>query len=218
MYGHPAHLLSEEEARSALEAFDRLALLVTHGEHGINATHLPIVVEHDRILGHIACANAQWRDAPCEALLILPGVETYVSPNWYETKKRTGRAVPTWNYQTLHVRGALTVFDDRDRLRTQLTALAAKHEAAQPTPWSLADAPDDYVSRLLDGIVGIEIAVGSVQGKRKLSQEKTADDFAGVAEALSRSDDPRDRAVAEAMRRARQDVRFRAPGEPSAAD
>jgi transcriptional regulator len=203
MYGHSAHLLSEEEAHSALRAFERLALLVTHGASGLSATHLPIVVEQDRILGHMARANPQWCDAPCQALLILPGVETYISPNWYETKRTTGRAVPTWNYETLHVRGSLTVFDDRDRLRAHLNALTTKHEAAQPTSWSLADAPEDYVSRLLDGIVGIEMAVASIKGKRKLSQDKPDDDFVGVVEALSQSRDPRDRAVAEAMRRVR---------------
>jgi transcriptional regulator len=203
MYGHPKHLLDGADARAALDAFDRLALLVTHGPGGLRATHLPIIVEADRILGHVARANAQWRDAPCDALLVLAGVETYISPNWYETKKQTQRAVPTWNYESLHVRGRLTTYEDPDLLRANVAALSEKHEAGRPAPWSLADAPEDYVARLLGGIVGVEVAIESVEGKRKLSQDKPIDDFDAVAAALSASRDSRDNAVADAMKQVR---------------
>lgn len=203
MYGHPKHLLDETAARAAMLAFDRLALLITHGAEGLHATHLPLVIEENRLIGHIARGNGQWRDAPCEALIVMPGAETYVSPNWYETKKQTGRAVPTWNYETLFVRGRLTIYEDPALLRANVEALSVKHEAGQPAPWKISDAPEDYLARLIAGIVGVELAITSIEGKKKLSQDKSDADFDGVAEALSASADPRDRAAAEAMKRAR---------------
>src|SRR5262245_37626722 len=98
LYGNPRHVLAEGEARAALAAFDRLAILVTHGPDGLAATQIPIFVEGDKIVAHVARANPQWKHAPCPAMLIAQGAETYISPGWYETKKRTARAVPTWNY------------------------------------------------------------------------------------------------------------------------
>ncbi|MBL8550376.1 MAG: FMN-binding negative transcriptional regulator [Hyphomonadaceae bacterium] len=199
MYGHPKHLLSEEEARAALKRFDRLAILVTNGAGGLVATHLPLVVQGEKLIGHVARANAHWREAPCDALVILPGAETYVSPSWYETKQRTGRSVPTWNYETLHVSGRLTIYEEPERLRENVAALSARHETGRNPEWKLEDAPEDYVAGLLRGIVGVEIAIARVEGKRKLSQDKPEADFAGVVAALADSADPRDNAVAQAM-------------------
>ncbi|MGE0046542.1 MAG: FMN-binding negative transcriptional regulator, partial [Hyphomonadaceae bacterium] len=85
MYGHPKHILDEGEARTAMLRFDRLALLVTHGVEGLRATHLPLAIEETRLIGHIARGTPQGRDAPCEALIVMPGAETYISPTWYET-------------------------------------------------------------------------------------------------------------------------------------
>lgn len=202
MYGHPKHLLSEADARAALAAFDRAALLVTHGRSGFCATHLPLVVREDRLIGHIARANPHWREAPCDALVVLAGAETYISPSWYETKTQTGRAVPTWNYETIHVHGAMTVYDDRARLLENVRALSDRHEAAMPAPWSVDDAPRDYIEALLNAIVGVELRIARVEAKRKLSQEKPAADRAGALAALDASPDPRDRAIAAAMRAA----------------
>jgi transcriptional regulator len=201
MYGHPKHLLSDPEARAAALAFDRLAILVTNGAGGLMATHLPLLAEEDRFVGHIARANPHWREAPCDALVILAGAETYVSPSWYETKKRTGRAVPTWNYEAIHVHGRLTTYEEQERLRANVTHLSARHENARTPPWGVDDAPEDHIAALLRGIVGVEIAIARIEGKRKMSQDKPADDFAGVVAALSASADQRDRDVAEIMTR-----------------
>jgi len=202
MYGHPKHMLDEGEARAALAAHDRAALLITQGADELRATHLPLVVRGDRLIGHIARANPQWRDAPCAALVVLAGAETYISPSWYETKARTARAVPTWNYETIHVHGQLSTYEEPERLLENVSALSARHEAAMPAPWSVDDAPRDYVEALLRAIVGVEIAVDRVEAKRKLSQEKPPEDQAGVIAALEESTDPRDHAIAAAMRRA----------------
>jgi transcriptional regulator len=201
LYAHPKHLLAPDEAQAALAAFDRAAYLVTTGEDGFAASRLPMLVEGGQLLGHLARANAQLRHAPGPALAICPGPETYVSPGWYETKKRTGRAVPTWNYETLHVHGQLTVFDDKTRLKALVEQLSQRHEQERPTPWSVDDAPEDYIEALLGAIVGVEITIERIEGKRKISQEKPAEDRAGVLAALDAADDPRDRAIAEAMRR-----------------
>jgi transcriptional regulator len=197
MYGHPKTLLSEAEARAAVAAFDRVALLVTPD---LAATHLPFHLDGDRLIGHVARANVHWRSAPCDALVVMTGAEAYVSPNWYPSKHATGRAVPTWNYEAVHVRGRLTVFEDAGRLEAVVARLSDRHEAAQAHPWSLADAPRDYIDAMLRAIVGVEIAIASVHARRKLSQNKSAADHAGVVAGLSASEDARDRAVADAMK------------------
>lgn len=197
MYGHPKTLLTEAEARAALAAFDRAALLVTPD---LAATHLPFYLDGDRLIGHVARANPHWQSAPCAALVAMSGAEAYVSPNWYPTKHATGRAVPTWNYETLQVRGALTAFDDPARLEEVVTKLSDRHEAKQARPWTVGEAPRDYIEALLRGIVGVEIAIESIEAKRKFSQDKPDADHAGVVAGLSSSADPRDRAVSEKMK------------------
>jgi transcriptional regulator len=197
MYGHPKTILDPGEARAALAAFDRAGLLVTPD---LAATHLPFHLDGDRLVGHVARANAHWKSAPCAALVVCAGAEAYVSPTWYPSKAEHGRAVPTWNYETIHVRGRLTAFEDPARLEAIVERLSDKHESAQAHPWSMADAPRDYLDVLLRGIVGVEVAIESVAAKRKLSQDKSAADHAGVVAGLAASADPRDRAVADAMK------------------
>lgn len=197
MYGHPSTLLTPAEAHAALAAFDRAALLVTPD---LQATHLPFFLDGDRLIGHVARANPHWRSAPCVALVVMAGAEAYVSPNWYPSKQAAGRAVPTWNYETLQVRGRLATFDDPARLEAIVARLSDMHEAKQSRPWTLAEAPRDYVEALLRGIVGVELAIDSVEAKRKLSQDKSEADRAGVIAGLDASADPRDRAVAANMK------------------
>ncbi len=196
MYGHPKDLMTDDGAREALRAFDRSALLVTPD---LLATQLPFYLEGDRLIGHVARANPHWRSAPCEALVVMAGAEAYISPNWYPSKAAHGRAVPTWNYATLHVRGTLTRFDDAARLEEVVSRLSARFEGSQAKPWTIGEAPRDYIDRLLAGIVGVELAITSVEGKRKLSQDRSAADIAGVADGLNATGDARDAAVAEIM-------------------
>lgn len=198
MYGHPKTLLTREDAHAALSSYRRAGILVTPD---LGCTHLPFFIDGDRLIGHVARANPHWRSAPCDALVICAGAEAYVSPNWYPTKHATGRAVPTWNYETVHVRGRLTTFEEASRLEGVVEHLSNLHEATQARPWKMAEAPRDYLDTLMRGIIGVEIAITSVQAKHKLSQEKAEADHAGVVAGLSASDDPRDRAVADAMKR-----------------
>jgi len=202
MYVPP--LFAEEDAETVAAMIDaaRLGLLVTHGRQGLTATHLPFI--HDRaggrLVGHIARANPQWRDGAAEALVVLGGPEAYVSPNWYPSKAVDGKQVPTWNYEAVHVTGAVEWFDDRDRLLDIVARLSDRHEAGREQPWSIGDAPAEYIERLLGGIVGVEVAIGRIEAKRKLSQNKPPADRRGVVEGLSASADARDRLVADRMR------------------
>ena len=181
----------------------RLATLVTHGPEGLFATHLPLL--HDRetgaLLGHIARANPHPRLAgEDEALVILQLDEAYVSPNWYPSKAIDGREVPTWNYEAVHLYGRLEWFENRDALLDLLNRLTNRHETGRPEAWTVADAPSDYVERLLRGIVGVRLSITRVVAKRKLGQNKAQADREGVAIGLEASSDGRDLAAAARMR------------------
>ena len=146
----------------------------------------PGVESHGRLLGHLALANPQWESvtAGTTALAIVHGPQAYVSPNWYPSKARHGRVVPTWNYVTVHFTGPLTVHRDPEWIRDVVTRLTRRHEGARPAPWAVTDAPPDYINGQLRGIVGVELTIATVEAKHKLSQNRSADDRASVAAAL----------------------------------
>jgi transcriptional regulator len=183
-----------------------MAQLVTMTGDGLVATPLPLLYEPTggglgSLVGHVARANRQWAESTpaVEALAIFTGLNAYVSPSWYPAKREHGKVVPTWNYETVHVRGALIVHDDADWKRALVTRLTERHESQLATPWSVSDAPADYIEAMLRSIVGLEIRITRVQAKRKLSQNRSAADIAGVIDGLTElggySTD-----VAEAMR------------------
>ncbi|MGP7997686.1 MAG: FMN-binding negative transcriptional regulator [Streptosporangiaceae bacterium] len=159
------------------------------------ASLIPIIWDQDagvpgRLLGHLALANPQWQSVPAGAiaLAIVHGPQAYVSPNWYPSKARHGRAVPTWNYVTVHFTGPLTVHRDPEWIRDVVTRLTRRHEAGRPAPWAVTDAPPDYINGQLRGIVGVELTIATVEAKHKLSQNRSADDQASVAGALCAED------------------------------
>lgn len=148
----------------------------------IVATHLPLMVESDRIVGHLARANKQWKllDTTTEALAIFSGVDGYVSPSHYATKRESGKVVPTWNYEAVHAYGRLEVIEDADRIMAIVAKLTHRQEAPRDTPWKVSDAPGDYIAAQLKLIVGVVLHVTKLIGVRKLSQNKTAADRDGV--------------------------------------
>ena len=163
------------------------AQLVTVGADGApDATFLPVLWEGDRLVGHVARANAHWRrmveDSP--VLAVVTGPDTYVSPGWYATKAEHGRVVPTWNYSVVHLRGRLRIHDDPAWVRALVTRLTDRHEQSREEPWHVTDAPEDYVIKNLRPIVGVEIVVEQVEAKAKLSQNRSGEDRAGVAAGL----------------------------------
>jgi transcriptional regulator len=156
---------------------------------------------------HVSRANPQWRDSDFSrpGIVMFTGPDTYVSPGWYPSKKEHGKAVPTWNYLTVCARGMVETYTDRDALLAHVTELSDLHEANRPEPWKVSDAPEDYMERQLRGIVGLRITIEALEGKKKLSQNRSEADREGVADALQASNDPSARDIGVLMQAARQD-------------
>lgn len=184
----------------------RLAVLITHGEHGLQASHLPLLLDTQQgpngsLYGHMARANPQWRDlqAGAEALVIFAGADAYVSPGFYPSKAEHGKVVPTWNYVAVHAYGAAEVFSDPHRLRNLVGALTDRHESGRAQPWTIDDAPAEYIDSMLKAIVGFALPIQRLEGKRKLSQNRSPADVAGVRNGLAASPDPQDQTLARLM-------------------
>lgn len=148
----------------------------------LTATHLPLMLDGQRLVGHIARANKQWQllDTTVESMAIFSGVDGYVSPSFYATKQETGRVVPTWNYEAVHAYGRLEVIQDPSKILDVVTRLTNKYEGVRQKPWKVSDAPDDYVATQLKNIVALVLHISKLIGVRKLSQNKTPADRAGV--------------------------------------
>jgi transcriptional regulator len=207
MYTPRAFAIDELDHLHELILATRLAILVTHGEHGLQASHVPVLLHreqgpHGTLYGHLAKANAQWKDLRdgAEALLIFAGADAYVSPGFYPSKAEHGKVVPTWNYVAVHAYGRGETFSDGGRLLDIVSTLTDRHEAGRPQPWSVADAPADYIDDMLKAIVGFAIPIERLEGKRKLSQNRSAADIAGVRAGLAASADVQDQALAQLMR------------------
>ena len=168
------------------------AALVTPGPERIEANHVPMLLEDGVLKGHFARANPVWKTITpdLEALAIFQGPNAYVTPTWYATKVETGKVVPTWNYLTVHAYGHITLFEAPDRLRSLVAALTDSHEANRQTPWSVDDAPPAYIDSQLRAIVGFEFAITRLEGKWKMSQNRSAADRNGVRDALAEADHP----------------------------
>jgi transcriptional regulator len=185
----------------------RLALVVTHGEQGLQASHLPLLFNPEQgpngtLYGHFARGNPQWKELQngAEALVIFAGADAYVSPGFYPSKAEHGKVVPTWNYVAVHAYGTADVFTEADRLLNLVSALTDRHEASRKQPWKVTDAPADYIDGMLNAIVGFALPIQRLEGKRKLSQNRSAADIAGVREGLAASPDVHDQALAHLMR------------------
>lgn len=189
------------EIEAALIAL-RFGCLVTHDASGLFATPMPFLYDPGRrvLTGHMARPNLHWeRAGETEALALFQGAEAYVSPSWYPSKAKHGRVVPTWNYEVTHVHGRTSWRHEVDWLIAHVGALSQRHEAARAEPWSVTDAPAEYIRGLASGIVGLELAIDRVEIKRKLSQNRPETDRLGVIAGLSASDSESDRRMAAVM-------------------
>ena len=172
-----------------------LGVLVTHSGSGLDANHIPFEFDPDQgpqgtLLAHIARANPLWTDCPtgAEVMVVFRGVEGYISPNWYPSKHETHRQVPTWNYEVVHVHGRLRIMDDEKFVRGVVARLTREHEASEPRPWKMGDAPKDYMDDMVSKVVGIEIEIARLEGKRKLSQNRESRDIHNAVNELARRD------------------------------
>lgn len=206
MYLPPHFSQTDLELLQALIAEHPLGTLVTLGAGGLDANHIPFLLdarsgEHGTLIGHVARANALWHDhdPAVEALVVFRGPGAYVSPNWYPTKQETHRVVPTWNYAVVHAHGPLIVHADATWLRGVVGKLTKTMEAGQAAPWKMADAPRDYIDEMLAQIVGIEIPIRRLVGKWKASQNRPDSDRAGAIAGLRATADPEDIAMADVM-------------------
>jgi transcriptional regulator len=193
----PPHFRKEDlEAQHALIRAHPFGLLVSLGPNGLVADPLPFVLDADAsprgtLRGHLARANPHWRDldGARDSLVVFQGVDHYITPSWYETKRETGKVVPTWNYVMVQAYGTVRVIEDRDWLASQITELTRRNEARRPAPWAVTDAPAAFVESQIKGIVGLEIVISRLEGKWKLSQNRPERDRQGVIEGLSATDD-----------------------------
>ncbi len=202
MYIPSFNRIDDDDEIRRFVAAARSAELVTVAPDGMPvATLLPIMWLGDVVLAHMARANPQWKtianDSP--VLLICSGAEAYISPSWYAAKAEHGRVVPTWNYSAVHLSGTVRVHEDRDWLRDVVTRLTGMHENGRDQPWHPTDAPETYIEGQLGGIVGLEITVTRVEGKAKLSQNRSEDDRRGVIKGLLEEHDYEAAKVAAAM-------------------
>jgi transcriptional regulator len=180
-----------------------LGILVSTTADKLAATHMPFLLDrsagsHGTLLGHMARANAQSKlesSTVTNALVIFTGPDAYITPDWYATKRETGRVVPTWNYVAVHVYGTLRLHDDSAFLREHLERLTHRHEASRATPWHVSDAPADHIEQQMKAIVAISIQIDRLEGKWKMSQNREDADIAGVIDGLSSSSIARDREV-----------------------
>ena len=168
-----------------------LGMLVTHGADGLDADHIPMELDplagpHGTLIGHVARANTLWQRcaAGTEVMVVFRGAEAYISPNWYPSKHETHQQVPTWNYEVVHAHGTLTVRDDERFVRRVVSLLTRRHEATEPKPWRMGDSEPEFIDQMLQKIVGFEIAITSLVGKVKLSQNREPRDRTGAAGAL----------------------------------
>jgi transcriptional regulator len=198
-----------ETRPDVLHAFMRehpLAAIFVSDRAGLAADHVPLTLRtagapHGVLLGHVARANPLWRKAGdgLDCLVVFQGPQHYISPGWYATKADTGRVVPTWNYEVVHVTGRISSVDEPGQLRLLLDELTEEHERTKAVPWHVSDAPDDYISALVQAVVGIRIEILGMIGKAKLSQNQPASNRHSVVEAPHARDDPSSAGMADSI-------------------
>jgi transcriptional regulator len=179
-----------------------LGTWVQPATEGLQINHVPFVLDRAHgpqgtLVGHVARANPVWQalEAGAPSVVVFHGPQAYITPGWYPGKAAHGKVVPTWNYAVVHAHGVARAVHDTDWKRAMLERLSQAHEAAQPQPWQVSDAPADYIDRMLRAIVGIELPIDRLEGKLKASQDEDLPDRLGTVAGLQRSENPASRAM-----------------------
>jgi transcriptional regulator len=188
----PAHFdESRKDLMHALIAENPFGSLISHGKSGLDANHIPFeLAASEGDLGvlhaHVARSNPLWQDVVDgdEVLVIFRAGDAYISPTWYPSKHEAHKQVPTWNYVVVHAHGRIAIRDDEKYVRSVVARLTRTHEATEPKPWKMGDAPKDYIGTMLKSIVGLQIDITRLAGKSKLGQNKETRDIRGAGEAL----------------------------------
>ena len=191
MYIRQDHRQDDRDAMFALIDAQPLGAWVAQTGDGLVANHIPFLLDRTRgphgvLLGHVARANPVWRalEAGVASIVMFQGPQGYITPNWYPGKAEHGKVVPTWDYAVVHAHGEARAIEDPAWLLAMLNRLTDANEAAQPAPWKVDDAPRDYIDKLLRAIVGIEIPIGRLEGKLKVSQDEAVRDRLGTVDGL----------------------------------
>ncbi|WP_201536091.1 FMN-binding negative transcriptional regulator [Psychrobacter immobilis] len=208
---HTPAIFSEENLENIMEfiAANPLATLVAPTKNGIEACHIPLFwyndnfmpnadfgsdvnsnAQHGYLYGHFGRKNPIFQDALPNTswLIIFQGYGHYISPNWYPTKAKTHKEVPTWNYQSVHIQSTMTLIEDTNQLKWLLETMTSKQEIVSDNPWSLKDAPDTYIDAMCRGIIGFRLSIDTIQAQFKLSQNKPAENISGVINNLVQLD------------------------------
>ncbi|MGV3552006.1 FMN-binding negative transcriptional regulator [Rhizobium sp.] len=202
MYNPPAFVVADMPEMHRMMRDCRLANFITATAEGPMSTFLPMFLDAEEgekgvLYGHLARPNTQWKVPVIgEGLAVFLGPDAYVTPSWYAAKAEHGKVVPTWNYETVQTRGPVEFFDDADRLLDVVRRLTDLHEGERKAPWSVDDAPDAFIAGQLRGIVGMRMLITSLEGKRKMSQNRSEADRAGVKAGLAESGRAGERAAA----------------------
>lgn len=202
MYTPPAFRLDDLDEIHRLMNETGLSTLITSTAEGLLATPLPLYLdasegEYGTLYGHIAKANPQWKLLPDkEALVIFSGPDAYITPSWYAAKVEHGKVVPTWNYSAVHAYGQAEFFEDEQSLYDVVSRITDRFEKPRSEPWSVLDAPENFIKAQLRGIVGVRLSISRLEGKRKMSQNRSQADRKGVAAGLQLEDIEAKRIVA----------------------
>jgi transcriptional regulator len=216
MYIPPSYAESDLPTLIAFMERHPLAAIITASEtSGLFATHLPLILDSAApapgiLVGHMARANPHCRQIESgarEALVIFTGPNAYVTPRWYPSKQEHGRVVPTWNYVAVHAYGTIRLRDDPAFLRQHLEALTSRHEAERDEPWHVSDAPEEFITQQMRAIVGFQLQIARLEGKWKMSQNRSGADIDGVIRGLGASEAESDRAVATIVAQRRPEGR-----------
>lgn len=199
----PAHFNEpRKDVLHAAIAENPFGSLITHGKTGLDANHIPFELAPDEgelgvLHAHVARNNPVWQDVVNgdEVLVVFRAGDAYISPTWYPSKHEAHKQVPTWNYIVVHAHGRITIRDDEKYVRGVIARLTRTHEASQPEPWKMGDAPREFIDTLVKSIVGLQIDITRLVGKSKLSQNKEVRDIQGAGEALR----ARDNRIGDAM-------------------
>ncbi|WOG30132.1 FMN-binding negative transcriptional regulator [Endozoicomonas sp. 8E] len=183
-----------------------LGTLIVSAENTLDADHIPFYLQKQKnaqviLQSHIAKVNPLWKKVSDgqEVLLIFHGPNAYISPNFYPSKKETGKVVPTWNYSVVHVRGRIFFRHESDWILQLLNNISDFYELNQTLPWSVSDAPFEFTKKLINAVVGLEVVIDDIVGNFKLSQNKTASDYSGVVNGLAASENNSDISVSKQM-------------------
>jgi transcriptional regulator len=207
MHAAPTFRVDDQSELAAFIEARHFATFVVASESGPQAAHIPMILNRDAtgkpmsLEGHVARNNpvAAIAAKPVRALAIFSGADAYVTPSLYLSKRDHGKVVPTWNYVAVHVTGVVEAFSDADALRSQVSRITDMMERPAAKPWAVSDAPNDYIAKMLGAITGVRLQIETIEGIRKLSQNRPEGDRAAVLNGFTHSSDPSARQLAAEM-------------------